>query len=163
MARFSIQWHNYRNIYDIYQGGPIDYGTNVSGPVPQSSADSEYNAACTAGMALSNFRIWIIALLKKDSDIFPEEAPLIILHRKSDVCMANNVKDTKHTRHIAWRLNFVRNREKFKMHKIDCCEGGLQLEDITTKNFGENDLNPRMKSIMVRLDNWERTLAQEEW
>ena len=40
------------------------------------------------------------------------------------------------------------------MHKIDWCEGGLQLADIETKNFGENSLNPRMKYIIVRLNNW---------
>ena len=34
----------------LYQGGPIDHGTHVTGPVAQSSAESEYNAACTAGM-----------------------------------------------------------------------------------------------------------------
>ena len=39
------------------------------------------------------------------------------------------------------------------MHNIDWCEGGLQLADITTKNFGENDLTPRMKYIMVSIDN----------
>ena len=39
------------------------------------------------------------------------------------------------------------------MRKIDWCEGGLKLADIITKNVGENDLNPRMKYIMVRLDN----------
>ena len=39
------------------------------------------------------------------------------------------------------------------MHKIDWCEGGLQLTEIATKNVGENGLNPRMKYIMVRLDN----------
>ena len=38
------------------------------------------------------------------------------------------------------------------MHKIGLCEGGLQLADIATKNVGENDLNPRMKYIMVMLD-----------
>ena len=47
------------------------------------------------------------------------------------------------------------------MHKIDWCEGGMQLEDIATKNVGENYLNPRMKYIMVRLDNRDRTLVQE--
>ena len=40
-----------------------------------------------------------------------------------------------------------------KMHKIDWCEVGLQFADISTKNFGENDLNTRMKYITVRLDN----------
>ena len=34
----------------FYQGGPIDHGTHVPGPVEQSSAESEYNAACTAGL-----------------------------------------------------------------------------------------------------------------
>ena len=36
---------------------------------------------------------------------------------------------------------------------MDWCEGGLQLADIETKNFGENDLNTRIKYIAVRLDN----------
>ena len=39
------------------------------------------------------------------------------------------------------------------MHNIDWCEGGLQLVDIATKNVCENDLNNRMKYIMVRLEN----------
>ena len=39
------------------------------------------------------------------------------------------------------------------MHRIDWCEGGIQLEEISTKNVGENELNSRMKYIMVRLDN----------
>ena len=44
----------------LYQGGPIDHGTHVPEPVAQSSAESEYNASCTAGMALSHFRILIL-------------------------------------------------------------------------------------------------------
>ena len=32
----------------FYQGGPIEYGTHVPGPVSQSSAESEYNASCTS-------------------------------------------------------------------------------------------------------------------
>ena len=39
------------------------------------------------------------------------------------------------------------------MHNIDWFEGGLQLSDIETKNVGENDINPRIKYIMVRLEN----------
>ena len=54
----------------------------------------------------------------------------------------NNGKDTKHTRQIARRMNFVRNEEKCKMHRIDWCEGGLQLADIGTKNVSEPDLTP---------------------
>ena len=43
----------------FYQGGPIDHGTHVPGPVVQSSSESEYNAACTAGMALAHFRMLV--------------------------------------------------------------------------------------------------------
>ena len=67
--------------------------------------------------------------------------------------MDNNDKDTKHTRHIARIMNFVRNGEKCKMHKIDWCEGGLQLVETSTKNIGGHYLTPRMKYIMAILDN----------
>ena len=83
----------------------------------------------------------------------PKEAPLLVLDSKFAMCMAKNVRDTKHTRHIARRMHFVWNGEKCKMHKIEWCEGGLQLADIGTKNVSEPDLTPKMKYIMVRLEN----------
>ena len=52
----------------FYQCGPIDHGTHVTGPVAQSSAESEYNSACTSGMTLAHFRILIHELLNKDPD-----------------------------------------------------------------------------------------------
>ena len=137
----------------FYQGGPIDHITHVTGPVAKSSAESEYNAACTAGMALANFRMLIHELLNKYPDIVPQEAPLIVLDSKSAMFMAKNGKDTKHTRHIARIMHFVRNGEKCKMHKTDWCEGGLQLADIVTKNVSEPDITPRIKYTMVRLEN----------
>ena len=47
------------------------------------------------------------------------------------------------------------------MHKIDWCEVDLQLVDIATNNVGENDLNLRMKYIMVILENLDRTIVKE--
>ena len=93
----------------------------------------------------------------------PEEAPLIVLKSKSSMCMAKNGRDTKHTRHISRRMNLVRNEETCKTHKIDWCEGGMQLAYIGTQNESEPDQTPRMRYIMVRLENWDRTLAQEGW
>ena len=97
--------------------------------------------------------MFIHEFLNKDPDIVPEEAPLIVLDSKSAMCMAKNGKDTKHTRHLARRIHFVRNGEKCKMKKIDWCEGGLQLADIGTKNVSKRDLTPRMEYVMVRLEN----------
>ena len=91
--------------------------------------------------------------LNKDTDIVPEEAPLIILDGKSAMCMDKNGKDTKHKRHIARIMHLVRNGEKFKMQNIDWCEGGMEFAYIATKNAGEHDLTPRMKYIMVIIDN----------
>ena len=75
--------------------------------------------------------------------------------------MANHGKDTKHTSKIVRRTNLVSNGEKRNMHKIDWCEGGLQLSDTATKNVGENDLTPRMKYIMVIIENYDITFVRE--
>ena len=136
-----------------YQGGPIEHVTHDPGSVLQSSAESEYNAAYTAGMSVAHFRMLIHELLNKNTDIVPDEAPLIILDSKSDVCMANIGRDIKHTRHISKKMHLVRNGEKCKMHKIYWCEGGIHLADVATKNVGDHDLNPKMKYILIRLDN----------
>ena len=103
-------------------------------------------------MALAHFRMLIHELLNKDTYIVLEEDPLIILDSKYDLCMDENGKDTNHTRHNSRRVHFVSNGENLEMHKIDWCTGGLKLAYIATKNVGENDVNPRMKYIMVRLE-----------
>ena len=130
----------------FYQRVPIEHVTYVPGPVAQSSAESQYNVACTAVMALAHFRMLIHELLNEDSDMFPKEAPLIVLDSKSDMYMAKNGKDNKHTRHISRRMHTVRNGENLR-------EGDLQLADIGTKNVSEPDLSKRMEYIMVILEN----------
>ena len=53
--------------------------------------------------------------------------------------MTNNGKEDNRKRQIDRRVHFVRNGEKWTMHKIDWCEGGMQLANIATKNVGDND------------------------
>ena len=66
----------------FYQGGTIDRSTNVPGPVVQSSSESAYNVACTAGMSLTHFRIINNELMNKYTDVVPEHYPLIRLYSK---------------------------------------------------------------------------------
>ena len=122
MAFYDSSWQDFpqtarsTGAYIIfYPGGPIYHGTHVPEPVAQSSEEIDYNAACNAGTALANLRMLIHELLNKDLDIAPEEAPLIIFDSKYAICMANNGKDTKHTRHIARRMHLVENGEKYNM------------------------------------------------
>ena len=63
-------------------------------------------------MALAHFRELFHGFINKVPDIVTEEAPLIILYMKYNVCMADNGKDIKHTRQISRRVHFVRNSEK---------------------------------------------------
>ena len=43
----------------FYQDITIDHGTHVPVPVAESSVERYYNAACTTGIALSNYRMLI--------------------------------------------------------------------------------------------------------
>ena len=52
--------------------------------------------------------------------------------------MANNGKDTKHTRHIARIMHILRNGEDCNFHKTLQCEGGLKLVDIGAMNGRED-------------------------
>ena len=95
----------------FYQGLPIDYCTHVTGTVTQFISESEYNAACTAIMVVSHFRIINNELTNKYLDVVPEQAAIILLDFNASMCMAKNENDTKHTRHISSWIYFVRNVE----------------------------------------------------
>ena len=130
----------------------MDHSTHVPGPVAQSSAESEYNAACAAGMALAHFRMINSELEGKEPDQLPSDPPLIILDSKAGVDMSKNGKDTKYTRHIARRVHFVRQGEAQGLHRVSWCEADLQLADIGTKNVRADEMQPRRSYLMVKVE-----------
>ena len=85
-------------------------------------------------MDLAHFSMLIHDFFNKDTDLVPEEAPLIVLDSKSDTCIADNGKDNKHTRHIARRMHCVGKGEKFNIHKNNWFEEGLQLLYTSTNS-----------------------------
>ena len=95
----------------FYQGGQIYHLTHIPGTFDQSSYKSEYNAACTSGMALSHFSMLNNELFNRDTYVVPEQAPYITLDIKWAICMNDSGKDTKHTRHITRRIHSTRNSE----------------------------------------------------
>ena len=103
-------------------------------------------------MALIDAMILNNELMNKDPYVVSEQAHLIILDSKSYVCMTNNGKDTKHTRHISRRMKLVSNGEYSNINKTVCCEGGLKLAEIVMNNFREDELNNILGYDMVILD-----------
>jgi hypothetical protein len=83
----------------FYQGGPVDHCTHVPTPVAQSSAESEYNAACTGCMSLAHFRVMNSELEGKQPDEVPSDPPLMILDSKAATDMSKNGRDSKQTRY----------------------------------------------------------------
>ena len=66
MGSYDSSWQDFPDTGRItwyciifYQCGTIDHATHVPGWVSHPIAESEYNAACTAGMDLANFRMLI--------------------------------------------------------------------------------------------------------
>ena len=84
----------------FYQDRPIYHCTYVPGPVAQSISDSQYNVACTLGLALAHFRKLNNEFLNKSLDVVPKTLLLIVMDSKSAVCTDNTGKDTKHIRNI---------------------------------------------------------------
>ena len=62
-------------------------------------------------MDIENLMILNNEFMRKNPGVVPEQGPFIILDSKSEVCMENNGKDTKHTRHIYRIMHFVINGE----------------------------------------------------
>ena len=56
--------------------------------------------------------------MNKDTYVVTDQTHLFILYIKKSVCMPNNVKNTKFTRHIYKIIHLVQKCEEFKLHKI---------------------------------------------
>ena len=96
----------------------------------------------------------------KDTDVDSEQEHLILLDGKSDICMDNNGKDTKHTRYIPRWIHFVRSGKEWTLPQAVWCEGGLKLSDIVTKNVREDEFNYILRYAMVTLDSWQNTCTR---
>ena len=68
----------------------------------------------------------------------PEKSLIIVLDKNSDICIADNDKYTKYTRHISRLIHFLENGKKCNFHKTVWCKGSMQLSDIVTTNVRED-------------------------
>ena len=80
----------------FYQGGPVDFSSNLPQPIALSSAEAKYNEACLACVAIAHIRM-LLGDLRGEPVVEP--TPLL-LDSKSAVDMGKNYRDTHHSRHI---------------------------------------------------------------
>ena len=89
-----------------------------------------------------------------------EQALIIIFYGREAVCMENNGKDIKHTRHVSKIMQLVRNSQELNLHKTVWCEVGLQLADIGTNNVREDELNPILRYAMLILEHLQNIFTR---
>ena len=132
----------------FYMGGVVDHSSNLPDPVALSSAESEYNQCCVAGMATTHLKMFLNELELKDCNDFSSPVS-IFLDNNSAIAIGTSFKDTKHTRHILRRYHYVRENVdagRFALHWI--LSAG-QLADIGTKPLGGPTLEVLMKYLFV--------------
>jgi hypothetical protein len=133
-----------------YMGGVIDHTTHMPAIVALSSAEAEYNGACTASMATDHHRMMLNELEKLDPDANPSPIPLL-MDSISAIAMSKSIKDTKRTRHIQRRMHYVREAEAQGRILPGWINQKFQFSDIGTKNTTVEDLESRIKTMMVEV------------
>ena len=123
----------------FYRGGLIEWSSSLPIPIANSSAESEYMAACSACMSMTHLSMLIYDLDnlgKKDYDPYytPRDSPnILMVDNSATVKMAQNFKPSKYTRHIERRFHYVRYGQKEKKHKLIWIPAKDQLADDLTK------------------------------
>ena len=134
----------------FYQGGVVDQSSFMPTPVAMSSAEAEYNTACTACMSAAHHQILHneFRLLDPDESSFPV---IVLLDSQSTKAMGSSFRDSKHTRHIERRFHYVCEGTKDLKHALHWLDANLQLADIGTKNLDSTQLQPRLRFMIVEV------------
>jgi hypothetical protein len=124
-------------------------GCFVPGPIAQSAAEAESNAQTVTCMKVAYIKQILMAILH-DEPSKQYTVPLIT-DSTASIAMSQNMKDTKRTKHIEQRWQYVRQcalEGQVRLHHID---GDLyQLADLGTKNVPS--LEAAYKLSMVEVD-----------
>ena len=136
--------------YTYVFGSLVDSASFVPSPIALSSAEAEYNACAFAITAALHTK----QLFNSFSHRHPDSPVTIALFvdSKSAICMMNNDKDTKRTRHIERRINFVRQARAtgvFIPYKIP---GEENVADVGTKNLPAATLKHHQPCVHISVD-----------
>ncbi|MBW0537292.1 hypothetical protein O181_077007 [Austropuccinia psidii MF-1] len=119
----------------IYYHGTLGWRSHKQKVVALSSAEAEYNAATEATQDL----LWTKNLLLESTNLKPKLT--LFTDNQSTIAIASNHVYHHGTRHINFRLHFIRNLLENQELKLNYLETSRMIADSLTKN------NPYNKSI----------------
>ena len=124
-------------------GGLISWYSGRQKITAQSSAESEYYAAVSAG----NEAIWFRQLI--DDMGFPQKTVTIYEDNQACISLTKNPEDHKRTKHIQVRFHVIRDYVAKELIKFVYCPTKDQLADVFTKGVSGCQLRNMMKNFGV--------------
>ena len=128
-------------------GSLVDSASFVPSPIAMSSAEAEYNAAA--------FGLTAALHTKQVYNFFMQRHPdspvtiALFTDSASAICMMNNNKDTKRTRHIERRIHFLRHARQQGLFVPFKIAGELNPADLGTKNLTDTVIQSHMPMIHI--------------
>ena len=130
-------------------GSFVDGASFVPVPIALSSAEAEYNAAAFSITAAIHLKQVLNGLSNRDPD-----TPITFLtfvDSTSAIAMMNNEKDSRHTRHIARRVHFVRQARAQSVFIPNKIPGEQNPADIGTKSLSGATISTHLPVIHVQV------------
>jgi hypothetical protein len=122
-------------------GSLISWYSGMQSVVAQSSAESEYYAACAA----ANEALWLKQLLED----LGYRSKTLTLYEDNKACIAltKNPEDHKRTKHIQVKYHVIRDYVAKKLISFSYCPTASQLADIFTKGVPGHLLRTHLKRL----------------
>ncbi|MBW0478760.1 hypothetical protein O181_018475 [Austropuccinia psidii MF-1] len=130
----------------IYYRGTLRWRSHKQKIVALSSAKAEYNAATESTQDL----LWIKNLLFKTTNQMPKLK--LFTNNQSTIAIASNHVYHHGTRHISFRLHFIRNLLENQELQINYLETSNMISDSLTKNYLYNKRINHLKNILSNND-----------
>jgi hypothetical protein len=131
----------------VISGGIVEMGSFVPEPVAMSTAEAECNALTIALMKLLHIKFIVTEIMKGDSH-YPYSIP-ILSDSSSAIAIASNEKETKRTKHIERRWQYIKYAclaAKAVLYHVD---KDYNLADVGTKNLPHSSAKMKLSMMEV--------------
>ena len=145
--------------YMIFRNGAlIEANSTLPTPVPMSTSEAEYLAACSATMSAAHIRMLLYDMMflgtkqwRQSSQRLPTIPTVLMVDNAATIQIARNGRLTRKTRHIERRFHFVRQGQQDGIHQLHWIPAEYQVADILTKTQPSSKIDPQLLRIFCVL------------